>query len=107
MKTTPSTEAMNAGLHPGCVVWFWMQNANDSSIDPARIAQPFAAIVASVNPDPPPGMTLVTLFGTDHFGNQFSMEDIQLYMPDPDDAHGTSEYATWMPHQVAMATSGS
>jgi hypothetical protein len=52
MKTTPSTEAMNAGLHPGCVVWFWMQNANDSSIDPARIAQPFAAIVASVNPDP-------------------------------------------------------
>lgn len=75
----------------GRKVWYYGQSligANDRNV-------PFDATIIFVWTP-----TMVNLRVTDHAGGVHIKTSIQLRAPDAGDAHGSSNFATWTPHQM-------
>lgn len=87
----------------GRKVWYW----DDGGLHNAAcedVQQPFDATVVFVHGVAVNGHELVNLSVTDHAGNAFVRQHIQLRLPGSADSHNVpAAYATWMPFQVGQA----
>lgn len=87
----------------GRKVWYW-DNGGLHNAATEDLGQPFDATVCFVHGVAVDGNQLVNLSVTDHAGNTFVRQSVELRLPGPADRHFMpAAYATWMPFQVGQA----